>query len=130
MSDLKIISEKLGKLEDIDQVLCDTSASIGTINTNLSRIAVALEALVAQGKEKKAAPVETKKTAPAKQKKAKEQPEPPTATHADLKAVCLKVAREGKKDAVKAVLKTYDAIKAVDIPVAKIVEVIAKLEEL
>ena len=60
----------------------------------------------------------------------KEQPEVLTVTHADLKAMCLKVARAGKKNEVKAVLKGYGAIKAVDVSVNKIVEVISKLEEL
>lgn len=47
--------------------------------------------------------------------------------HDDLKAKCLEVARKGKKAEVKGVLASYDAVKAVDVPVAKIAEVIEKL---
>lgn len=50
-----------------------------------------------------------------------------TLNHDDLKAKCLEVARKGKKAEVKGVLASYDAVKAVDVPVAKIAEVIEKL---
>lgn len=50
--------------------------------------------------------------------------------HDDLKKVCLAVARSGKKQEVKDVLANYDAVKAVDVALDKIDEVIGKLEEL
>lgn len=60
----------------------------------------------------------------------KKEPVKTVLTHADLKAACLKVARDGKKDAVKSLLSTYDAVKAADVPEHKIGEVIEKLEAL
>ena len=53
-----------------------------------------------------------------------------TFTHDDLKQACLKAARADSKnrDKLKALLKTYGAVKAVDIPQDKLAEVIAKIE--
>lgn len=49
-------------------------------------------------------------------------------THDDLKQVCLTVARAGKKAEVKDVLKSYGAVKAVEVAVELIEECIGKLE--
>lgn len=56
----------------------------------------------------------------------------PVKTHEDLKATCLKVARAvaGNKEKVKAILATYDAVKATDVPADKIGEAIEKIEAL
>lgn len=76
-------------------------------------------------------------TTPTETKKVKTEPEvvetktaKPGPTHADLKAACLKVARDGKKDQVKALLAEYGAAKAVDVAVELLEEVITKIEAL
>lgn len=134
-------------LEDIDQVMCDNQAHMGNISTHLSRIAFALEALVEQGK----APTTTKPKAekteqvkkPVKEKAVKsdeppfeaekEEPAPEqskTYTHDDLKQACLTSARadSANRDKLKALLKSYGAVKAVDVPADKLAEVIGKIE--
>lgn len=50
-------------------------------------------------------------------------------THDDLKAACLAKSREetGNKAKIKALLKSYGAVKAVDVPEDKLCEVIGKI---
>lgn len=129
-------------LEDIDQVLCDSNAQMGNVVTHLGRIALALEALVEQGKTKKPVSSSPAKKQPVKKEPVKkveevktdvEEPVPEqskTFTHADLKAACLTSARadSSNRDKLKALLSTYNANKAVDVPEDKLEEVIGKIE--
>lgn len=95
----------------------------------LERIALALETLVSQGNSLSADfshVVEAEPTAPEK-----EQPKAQVQlTSEDLKAVCLTVARAGKKDEVKAVIASYGVTKSIDVPLDKIAECISKIEKL
>ena len=118
-------------LEDIDSVLCDNNVQMVNVSTHLSRIADALEALVSQGKtpiEAKPTPKKEVKTSPKKEDKPTPKKE---LTHTDLKDACLTSARSDAKnrDKLKALLKEYGAVKAVDVPVDKIEEVIGKIEK-
>ena len=129
-------------LEDIDQVMCDNQAHMGNISTHLSRIAFALEALVEQGKAPTKPKAEQVKK-PVKEKAVKsdeppfeaekEEPAPEqskTYTHYALKQACLTSARadSANRDKLKALLKSYGAVKAVDVPADKLAEVIGKIE--
>lgn len=136
------MSENIEKhLADIDQVLCDQAATTTTISSHLGRIAMALEALVEQGKVKpvaKVTPTDEAVVKKSSKKKAVEKVEEvvgqveevKTFTHADLKAACLTSARadSDNRDKLKALLKTYGAVKAVDVPKDKLEEVITKIE--
>ena len=109
-----------------------------SIESKIENLTKAIEALtvvlLAPGaKASDATPTETKKV------KTEPEPEPevvetktakPEPTHADLKAACLKVARDDKKDQVKALLADYGAAKAVDVAVELLEEVITKIEAL
>ena len=116
-------------LEDIDQVMCDNNAQMGNVVTHLGRIAFALEALVEQGKSKTPAIKEPVKKATKKVKEEVKE-EVKTLTHDDLKQACLTSARANadNRAKLKALLKTYGAVKAVDVPADKINEVISKIE--
>ena len=51
-------------------------------------------------------------------------------THDDLKQACLVKARADSKnrDKLKALLKEYGSVKALDVPIAKLAEVIGRVE--
>lgn len=51
-------------------------------------------------------------------------------THADFKDICLKVARSGKKEEVKAVIASYGVSKSIDVPSDKLAEAYQKVEAL
>lgn len=110
-------------------------------DTNTSeRVAIALETLVGQGNSLSAVFEETQETvkqSPESAAHAKEETKPAievvqqrALTHADLKAICLVKARADSKnrDKLKALLKEYNAVKANDVEVGKLAEVIGRIE--
>jgi hypothetical protein len=96
-------------------------------NNYLERIAIALETLVNQGNSLSAEFEEVIKSSPTP---VEETPvENKQLTHDDLKALCLKTAREstGNRDKLKALLSEYNATKAVDVKSADIKTIIDRI---
>lgn len=107
-------------------------------NRHLARIATALEKLVGgtnlgehveryQAKLETADDVQTDEF----KKSISETKEPvKTYTHDDLKALCMSKSREdtANKAKLKALLSSYGAVKASDVPNNKLAEIIAKIE--
>ena len=89
-------------------------------DTYLERIAIALEALVAQGTYVEVKPVVEEV-----------KPSTETLTHDDLKQVCLVKARadSANREKLKALLASFGAVKAVDVPIDKLGEVIARINK-
>ena len=54
----------------------------------------------------------------------------PIVDHDTFKNACLKVARSGKKDEVKAIIESYGVKKSTEVPVEKLGEALAKVEGL
>ena len=103
----------------------------------LERIAIALETLVAQGNYLSAEDETKPELELEKAFKAAEEVKPAievvqsrALTHEDLKAICLEKARadNANRGKLKALLATYDANKAIDVPIAKLAEIIGKIE--
>ena len=89
-------------------------------DTYLERIAIALETLVAQGTDVEVKP----------------EPKPvveviETLNHDDLKQVCLVKARadSANRDKLKTLLASFGAVKAVDVPIDKLGEVISRINK-
>ena len=103
-------------------------------NTNyLERIAIALETLVGQGNYLASdiindQPEEVKEVKEVEE--VKEVKEGKAYTHEDLKNACLVASRTDTKNRtkIKALLKTVNAIKAIDVPIDKIESLIIKIE--
>ena len=95
-------------------------------DTYLERIAIALEALVAQE-------IEDTKIVSSVPKPVVEEVKPSaeTLTHDDLKQVCLVKARadSANREKLKALLASFGAVKAVDVPIDKLGEVIARINK-
>lgn len=95
----------------------------------LERIAIALETLVGQGNSLSAVfeetPVEVKPEVSVEETPVENK----QLTHDDLKALCLKTAREstGNRDKLKALLSEYNATKAVDVKLADIKTIIDRI---
>ncbi len=114
-------------------------SQIAELNTNIKALIAVMTTAPVETAPVETAPVETApvetapvETAPAETAPAETAPAetPWEPNHADLKAQCLLVARAGKKDQVKAVLKSYGAVKALDVPLHEIAGVITKLGKL
>ena len=103
-------------------------------DTYLERIAIALEALVAQGTDVEVKPVvkEVKPVVKEVKPVVKEvKPIAKTLTHDDLKQACLVKARadSANREKLKALLASFGAVKAVDVPIDKLGEVIARINK-
>ena len=105
--------------------------------SNQKRIAIALETLVSQGNYLSAEDETKPELELEKAFKAAEEVKPAievvqsrALTHEDLKAICLEKARADNtnRGKLKALLATYDANKAIDVPIAKLAEIIGKIE--
>jgi hypothetical protein len=96
----------------------------------LERIAIALETLVNQGNSLSAEFAESAAHAKEETKPAVEIVQQRALTHADLKSICLTSARadSANRDKLKALLKSYGAVKANDVEFAKLAEIIGKIE--
>ena len=99
----------------------------------LERIAIALETLVNQGNYLSAedeTKLEKAFKAAEEVKAAIEVVQSRALTHEDLKAICLEKARADNtnRGKLKALLATYNANKAIDVPIAKLAEIIGKIE--
>tara|TARA_R110000772_G_scaffold24365_1_gene64404 strand:- start:4 stop:309 length:306 start_codon:yes stop_codon:yes gene_type:complete len=94
-------------------------------DTYLERIAIALEALVAQGTDVEVKPVVKEVKPVVKEVK----PIAKTLTHDDLKQACLVKARadSANREKLKALLASFGAVKAVDVPIGKVAEVIGRI---
>lgn len=101
---------------------------MSNVEKYLERIAVALETLVNQGNSLSADFSEHADT-PTTQPPFKT--DSPTYTHDDLKQECLKTARadSANRDKLKALLKEYGAIKALDVPYDKVSEVVNRIKK-
>jgi len=100
-------------------------------NTNyLERIAIALETLVGQGNYLASDIINDQPEEVKKVKEVKEVKEGKAYTHEDLKNACLIASRTDTKNRtkIKALLKTVNAIKAIDVPIDKIESLIVKIE--
>lgn len=96
-------------------------------NNYLERIAIALETLVGQGNYLASDIINDQAEDVKDVKEVKEVKE---YTHDDLKKVCLNASRVDTKNRtkIKALFKTVNAIKAVDVPMDKIESLIIKIE--
>lgn len=99
----------------------------------LKRIAIALETLVSQGNSLSAEFIEEVKE-PTKVGNDDVKPavvEYTKPTHADLKGACLISARDKSenRDKLKALLKEYGALKAVDVDIKDLTEVISRINK-
>jgi len=95
----------------------------------LTRIADALEmANVLNGMDS-VTPVEPEQAEPVEPKKKRAAKTAVEPTHDELKAVCLAKSREdmANKGKLKALLQSYGAAKAVDVPADKLAECIGKI---
>ena len=90
-------------------------------DTYLERIAIALEALVVQQSVVQIVEPVVEEVKPSTE----------TLTHDDLKQVCLVKARadSANREKLKALLASFGAVKAVDVPIDKLGEVIARINK-